>query len=83
MITVENLTKQYGTTVAVDDVSFTASSGRVTGFLGPNGAGKSTTLRIMVGLTRPDTGSATLRVHPAGRPAAASCLAAGPAAVSG
>jgi ABC-2 type transport system ATP-binding protein len=60
MITIENLTKQYGTTLAVDDVSFTASPGRVTGFLGPNGAGKSTTLRIMVGLTRPDTGSATI-----------------------
>ena len=60
MITIEKLTKQYGTTLAVDDVSFTASSGRVTGFLGPNGAGKSTTLRIMVGLTRPDAGSATI-----------------------
>ena len=60
MITVENLTKQYGTTLAVDDVSFVASPGRVTGFLGPNGAGKSTTLRIMVGLTRPDAGSATI-----------------------
>src|SRR3954467_8871911 len=60
MISIERLTKKYGTTLAVDDVSFTASSGRVTGFLGPNGAGKSTTLRIMVGLTRPDSGSATI-----------------------
>jgi ABC-2 type transport system ATP-binding protein len=60
MITIEKLTKQYGTTLAVDDVSFTASPGRVTGFLGPNGAGKSTTLRIMVGLTRPDAGTATI-----------------------
>ncbi|WP_448640882.1 ABC transporter ATP-binding protein [Geodermatophilus sp. URMC 63] len=60
MITIEKLTKQYGSTLAVDDVSFTASPGRVTGFLGPNGAGKSTTLRIMVGLTRPDAGSATI-----------------------
>jgi ABC-2 type transport system ATP-binding protein len=60
MITIERLTKTYGTTLAVDDVSFTAQAGRVTGFLGPNGAGKSTTLRIMVGLTRPDTGSATI-----------------------
>src|SRR5919199_1725019 len=60
MITIERLTKQYGTTLAVDDVSFTASSGRVTGFLGPNGAGKSTSLRIMVGLTWPDAGSATI-----------------------
>jgi ABC-2 type transport system ATP-binding protein len=60
MITIDRLTKTYGTTRAVDDVSFTAEPGRVTGFLGPNGAGKSTTLRIMVGLTRPDTGSATI-----------------------
>ena len=60
MIAIEGLTKKYGTTLAVDDVSFTAAEGRVTGFLGPNGAGKSTTLRIMVGLTRPDAGSATV-----------------------
>jgi ABC-2 type transport system ATP-binding protein len=60
MITIDRLTKKYGTTLAVDDVSFTAEEGRVTGFLGPNGAGKSTTLRIMVGLTRPDAGSATI-----------------------
>ena len=60
MITIDKLTKKYGTTLAVDDVSFTAEAGRVTGFLGPNGAGKSTTLRIMVGLTRPDAGSATI-----------------------
>jgi ABC-2 type transport system ATP-binding protein len=60
MIAIHALTKRYGTTLAVDDVSFTAEAGRVTGFLGPNGAGKSTTLRIMVGLTRPDAGSATI-----------------------
>jgi ABC-2 type transport system ATP-binding protein len=60
MITIEGLTKQYGKTLAVDNVTFTAESGRVTGFLGPNGAGKSTTLRVMVGLTRPDAGSATI-----------------------
>jgi len=60
MISIERLTKKYQTTLAVDDVSFTAEAGRVTGFLGPNGAGKSTTLRIMVGLTRPDSGSATI-----------------------
>ena len=57
MITVESLTKQYGRFTAVDDVSFTAEPGRVTGFLGPNGAGKSTTMRMMVGLTRPTSGS--------------------------
>jgi ABC-2 type transport system ATP-binding protein len=60
MIAIDRLTKKYGSTLAVDDVSFTAKSGRVTGFLGPNGAGKSTTLRIMVGLTRPDAGTATI-----------------------
>jgi ABC-2 type transport system ATP-binding protein len=60
MIRIDHLTKKYGTTLAVDDVSFTAEAGRVTGFLGPNGAGKSTTLRIMVGLTRPDSGTATI-----------------------
>jgi ABC-2 type transport system ATP-binding protein len=60
MITVKALTKKYGAFTAVDDVSFTAGAGRVTGFLGPNGAGKSTTMRIMVGLTPPDTGSATI-----------------------
>ncbi|WP_121252127.1 ABC transporter ATP-binding protein [Nocardioides ferulae] len=59
MITVESLTKRYGGVKAVDDVSFTAHPGRVTGFLGPNGAGKSTTMRIMVGLTPPTSGDAT------------------------
>ncbi len=56
MITVESLTKKYAGFTAVDDVSFTASPGRVTGFLGPNGAGKSTTMRVMVGLTPPTAG---------------------------
>src|SRR6478736_8352154 len=60
MITVESLTKKYGAFTAVDDVSFTAQPGRVTGFLGPNGAGKSTTMRIVVGLTPPSSGTATI-----------------------
>ena len=60
MITLESVTKTYGGFTAVDDVSFTARPGRVTGFLGPNGAGKSTTMRILVGLTRPDSGHATV-----------------------
>ncbi|WP_323102156.1 ABC transporter ATP-binding protein [Intrasporangium sp. YIM S08009] len=60
MITVERLTKRYGLAVAVDDISFTARPGRVTGFLGPNGAGKSTTMRMMVGLTWPTAGTATV-----------------------
>src|SRR6187399_3427757 len=60
MITVESLTRTYAGFTAVDNVSFTAQSGRVTGFLGPNGAGKSTTMRVMVGLTVPTSGSATI-----------------------
>jgi len=60
MITVESLTKTYGGFKAVDDVSFSARAGRVTGFLGPNGAGKSTTMRMMVGLTSPTSGTATI-----------------------
>jgi ABC-2 type transport system ATP-binding protein len=60
MITVHSLTKTYAGVTAVDDVSFTARPGRVTGFLGPNGAGKSTTLRVVVGLTPPTSGTATV-----------------------
>ncbi len=60
MITVKSLTKKYGGFTAVDDISFTAAPGRVTGFLGPNGAGKSTSMRVMVGLTPPTAGSATV-----------------------
>ncbi len=60
MITIDNLTKRYGHTVAVDDVSFVAEAGRVTGFLGPNGAGKSTTMRMLVGLTKPTSGTASV-----------------------
>jgi ABC-2 type transport system ATP-binding protein len=63
MITVEHVTKNYGGFTAVDDVSFTAHQGRVTGFLGPNGAGKSTTMRIMVGLTPASRGSVTIGGH--------------------
>ena len=60
MITVESLTRKYGRYTAVDHVSFSAQPGRVTGFLGPNGAGKSTTMRVMVGLTSPTSGTATI-----------------------
>jgi ABC-2 type transport system ATP-binding protein len=60
MISVEHVTKTYGPFTAVDDVSLTARPGRVTGFLGPNGAGKSTTMRMMVGLTKPTAGTATV-----------------------
>jgi ABC-2 type transport system ATP-binding protein len=60
MITARNLTKQYGTTLAVDNLSFEVLPGRVTGFLGPNGAGKSTTMRMILGLDSPDHGSASV-----------------------
>jgi ABC-2 type transport system ATP-binding protein len=56
MITVSGLTKRYGDRTAVDALTFEVAPGRVTGFVGPNGAGKSTTMRMMVGLTRPDAG---------------------------
>lgn len=57
MIEVRGLTKRYGSTLAVDGLSFDVLPGRVTGFLGPNGAGKSTTLRLVMGLDRPSAGS--------------------------
>jgi ABC-2 type transport system ATP-binding protein len=57
MITIDRLTKTYGDQRAVDALSFAVQSGRVTGFVGPNGSGKSTTMRMMVGLTRPDNGT--------------------------
>jgi ABC-2 type transport system ATP-binding protein len=60
VITARGLTKRYGTRTAVDDVSFTVAPGRVTGFLGPNGAGKSTTMRMILGLDRPTSGSVTV-----------------------
>ena len=60
MITIESVSRTYGAFTAVDDVSFTAQPGRVTGFLGPNGAGKSTTMRILVGLTQASSGTATV-----------------------
>lgn len=56
MIRVSGATKSYGGKTVVDDMSFDVAAGRVTGFVGPNGAGKSTTMRMMVGLTRPDSG---------------------------
>jgi ABC-2 type transport system ATP-binding protein len=60
MITARGLTKTYGRTIAVQDLTFTVRPGVVTGFLGPNGAGKSTTMRMLIGLDRPDAGQATV-----------------------
>ena len=60
VIEVRHLTKRYGRATVVDDLAFTVGAGAVTGFLGPNGAGKSTTMRMILGLTRPDAGSARI-----------------------
>jgi ABC-2 type transport system ATP-binding protein len=70
MIEVQALSKRYGDTLAVDELSFAVRPGHVTGFLGPNGAGKSTTIRMIVGLDHPTAGTATVdgrryRDHPA------------------
>jgi ABC-2 type transport system ATP-binding protein len=64
MIEANHLTKRYGKTIAVNDVSFTVRPGQVTGFLGPNGAGKSTTMRMILGLDTPTSGD----VHVDGKP---------------
>ena len=63
-IAVERLTKRYGETLAVDDLSFTVQAGRVTGFLGPNGSGKSTTMRALLGLINPTSGQALVLGRP-------------------
>jgi ABC-2 type transport system ATP-binding protein len=60
MIEVDQLSKRFGPVTAVDGLSFAVRSGQVTGFLGPNGAGKSTTMRLILGLDHPDTGTATI-----------------------
>ena len=63
-IRVTGLRKKFGRVVAVENVSFTVSYGRITGFLGPNGAGKTTTLRMILGLIRPDAGTAAIAGTP-------------------
>ena len=60
MIEVRDLTKRYGSTLAVDALSFEVRPGMVTGFLGPNGSGKSTTMRLIMGLDTPDAGQARI-----------------------
>ena len=64
MIELAGLTKQYGARVAVDDLTVTVQPGRVTGFLGPNGSGKTTTMRCVLGLARPTSGTATVLGRP-------------------
>ena len=70
MIEAQGLTKVYGDKTAVDSVNFTVQAGRVTGFLGPNGAGKSTTMRMIMGLDRPTSGTVTVNGEPFARHAA-------------
>ena len=66
MIEVEHLTKRFGKTLAVDDLSFEVAPAKVTGFLGPNGAGKTTTLKMILGLARPTSGTARVAGRPYG-----------------
>jgi ABC-2 type transport system ATP-binding protein len=65
-IEIQALTKRFGRTLAVDDLSFEVQAGRITGFLGPNGAGKTTTLRALLGLVAPNAGTATFDGRPYG-----------------
>ena len=60
MIEIRQLTKRYGETVAVDNLTFNVKPGVVTGFLGPNGSGKSTTMRLIIGLDAPSAGEVTV-----------------------
>src|SRR5271170_447186 len=64
MIEARGLTKRYGDTIAVDDLSFTIEPGKITGFLGPNGAGKTTTMRLILGLDHPTSGTVTVNGQP-------------------
>jgi ABC-2 type transport system ATP-binding protein len=64
MIEARGLTKRYGDTLAVDDLSFTVEPGKITGFLGPNGAGKTTTMRLILGLDHPTSGTVTVNGQP-------------------
>ena len=67
MIEAKGLTKRYGDTLAVDDLSFSVAPGKITGFLGPNGAGKTTTMRLILGLDRPTAGGVTVDGKPFAR----------------
>jgi ABC-2 type transport system ATP-binding protein len=64
MIEAEGLSKRYGDTLAVDNLSFSVAPGKITGFLGPNGAGKTTTMRLILGLDRPTAGRVTIDGKP-------------------
>ena len=60
VVVVKNLTKNYADFIAVDDLSLSVSRGQILGFIGPNGAGKTTTISVLVGLSRPTGGSASI-----------------------
>ncbi len=64
MIEVRGLSKRYGEKIAVNNLSFSVSPGKVTGFLGPNGAGKTTTMRLILGLDYPNAGTVTIDGKP-------------------
>ena len=64
MIEAEGLSKRYGDTLAVDNLTFSVAPGKITGFLGPNGAGKTTTMRMILGLDRPTAGRVTVDGKP-------------------
>src|SRR6188472_4399552 len=70
MIEAHELTKRYGDTTAVHSLSFTIAPGTLTGFLGPDGAGKSTTMRMIMGLDRPTSGTVTVNGKPYRQPRA-------------
>jgi len=83
-ISFSHVAKQYGGSPALDDVSFTAHRGQVTGLVGPNGAGKTTAMRILLGLARPDQGQATVDgVTPRSLPPGVLGASLGPAAHPG
>src|SRR4051812_15698474 len=63
MITVTNLSKRFGSQLAVDNLTFSIPAGQIVGFLGPNGAGKSTTLKMLTGMIEPSGGTATICGH--------------------
>ena len=70
LICVQNYTKKYGDKTVVNDISFTAKDGAITGFIGHNGAGKSTTIKAITGVIRPTSGSITIKVSSAMFPTA-------------
>jgi ABC-2 type transport system ATP-binding protein len=69
VVSVQNLTKRYGSITAVDNISFEVNHGEIFGFLGPNGAGKTTTQRVLTGLTKPTSGKVKVAGYDVASPA--------------